>query len=83
MILAYDGWEGEVAGVKYAFGAPANGEVYLIMPKTGFKSLVKEKVTQLEQRGNILTLSELDVAQTFTLAPVLDLENSVHKVKLS
>ena len=82
-VLAYDGWEGEVAGVKYAFKAPENGEVYLIMPKAGFKSLVKQELTQLKQRGNVLTLSELDVAQTFTLAPVLDLQNSVHKVKLS
>lgn len=82
-VLAYDGWEGEVGGIKYEFDAPKDNEVYLIVPKTSFKSLIKEELTHLEQKGNILTLSALDVVETFTRVPVAGVADAVHKVKLA
>ena len=82
-VLSYDGWTGEVGGIKYEFKAPADNEVYLIVPKRSFKALVKEDLTHLEQRGNILTLSELDVVETFTRCAVAGVADAVHKVKLA
>lgn len=82
-VIAYDGWDGEVNGVVHNFAAPKDNEVYLIQPKQTFKALVKTDITQLSQRGNILTLSELDVAQFFRRAVVADVTNSVHKVVLA
>ena len=82
-VIAYDGWDGEVNGIVHNFPAPKKNEVYLIQPKRSFKSLVKTDITQLSQRGNILTLSELDVAQFFRRAVVADVTNSVHKVMLA
>lgn len=82
-VLSYDGWTGEVGGIKYEFKAPADNEVYLIVPKQSFKALVKEDLTHLEQRGNILTLSELDVVETFTRCAVAGVADAVHKVKLA
>lgn len=82
-VIAYDGWDGEVNGVVHNFAATKDNEVYLIQPKQTFKALVKTDITQLSQRGNILTLSELDVAQFFRRAVVADVTNSVHKVMLA
>lgn len=79
-VVAYDGWEGEVNSVVYSFDAPKDNEVFLIAPKATFKSLVKEDLTTLKQRGNVLTLSEMDVAQAFTVAPVAGVANAVQKV---
>ena len=81
-VISYDGWNGSNEIIDEAFPAPEDGEVYLIEPKKGFKALVKEDITQLKQRGNILNLSEMDVVQFFTRAFIADVENSVHKVKL-
>lgn len=81
-VIAYDGWEGEVNGAKHTFEAPKDNEVYLIQPKQAFKSLVKTDITELKQRGNVLTLSELDVAQFFRCGVLADVTNSVHKVTL-
>lgn len=82
-VLSYDGWSGEVGGIKYDFEAPKDNEVYLIVPKVSFKSLIKEELTHLEQRGNILNLSALDVVETFTRVPVAGVADAVHKVKLA
>lgn len=82
-VVSYDGWDGEVNGNVYNFAAPQDNEVYLIQPKQTFKALVKTDITQLSQRGNVLTLSELDVAQFFRRAVVADVTNSVHKVLLA
>lgn len=82
-VLSYDGWDGEINGIKYSFEAPKDNEVYLIMPKLTFKALVKEDITHLEQRGNILTLSEVDVVETFTRAVVAEVAHTVQKVTIA
>lgn len=79
-VISYDGWVGEVNGIKYEFGAPADNEVFLIEPKRGFKALVKKEITKIEQKGNVLTLGNLDVVEFFMRAVVADVANSVHKV---
>lgn len=82
-VIAYDGWEGEVNGIQRNFEAPKDNEVYLIQPKETFKALVKTDLTELRQRGDIMRLSELDVAQYFRRGVIADVENSVHKVLLA
>ena len=79
-VIAYDGWAGSVNGVSYDFTGPKDNEVFLIEPKAGFKALVKKEVTRLEQKGNILSLGNLDVVEFFIRALVADINNSVHKV---
>ena len=79
-VVVYDGWSGEVNGAKYEFEGPKDNEVFLIEPKTSFKALVKKELTKIEQRGNILSLSNLEVAQFFIRAVVADVAGSVHKV---
>lgn len=82
-VLAYDGWQGEIKGEKVTFDAPADNEVYLIQPKDMFRALVKTDITQLTQKGDIMKLSNLDVAQFFSRAVVADVSGSVHKVVLA
>lgn len=79
-VIIYDGWAGEVNGVKYEFSSPKDNEVFLIEPKKSFKALVKKELTKLEQRGPVLTLSNLEIAQFFIRAVVADVKGSVHKV---
>lgn len=79
-VIVYDGWAGEVNGAKYDFDAPADNEVYLIEPKKTFKALVKKAITRVQQKGNILSLTNLEVAEFFIRAVVADVEGSVHKV---
>lgn len=79
-VIVYDGWAGEVNGVKYEFNAPKDNEVFLIEPKKTFKALVKKELTKLEQRGHVLSLSNLEVAQFFIRAVVADVAGAVHKV---
>ncbi len=79
-IITYDGWEGEVNGVKYEFKGPADNEVFLIEPKRTFKALVKKEVTKLEQKGNALNLGNIDVVEFFIRAIVADVDNASHKV---
>lgn len=79
-IIAYDGWAGKVNGVDYDFVGPKDNEVFLIEPKVGFKALVKKEVTRLEQKGNVLTLGNLDVVEFFIRAFVADIDGAVHKV---
>ena len=82
-IVVYDGWAGEVNGVKYEFNAPKDNEVFLIEPKNSFKALVKKELTKLEQKGHVLSLSNLEVAQFFIRAVVADVAGSVHKVTIA
>lgn len=82
-VLTYDGWEGKLGGQKVTFDEPADGVVYLIKPKDTFKSLVKTDLTQLTQKGNILRLSDLEVAQFFCRGVCADVAGSVHKVTLN
>ena len=82
-IIVYDGWSGKVNGVDYNFAGPQNNEVYLVEPKRGFKALVKKDITKIEQKGNVLRLGNLDVAQYFMRAVVADIANSVHKVTIA
>lgn len=82
-IIIYDGWAGNVNGVKYDFAGPKNNEVYLVEPKRGFKALVKKDVTRIEQKGNVLRLGNLDVAQYFMRAVVADIANGVHKITIA
>lgn len=82
-IVVYDGWAGEVNGVKYEFNAPKDNEVFLIEPKNSFKALVKKELTKLEQKGHVLSLSNLEVAQFFIRAVVADVAGSVHKVTIN
>lgn len=79
-VVAYDGWSGTVNGVATTYAGPADGVVYLIRPKSKFISFVKEGRTKLSQKGNVLTLSEMDVAETFTMTLISDTENSVQEV---
>lgn len=82
-VLSYDGWAGTVNGKEYNFPGPKDNEVYLIRPKAKFISFEKEGLTRLTQKGNILTLSDMDVAETFTMTLIADVENSVHKVTIA
>lgn len=82
-IIVYDGWAGTVNNVKYDFKGPQDNEVYLIEPKRGFKALVKKDVTRIEQKGNVLRLGNLDVAQYFMRAVVADIANGVHKITIA
>ncbi len=79
-VVVYDGWAGEVNGVKYEFSSPKTNEVFLIEPKKTFKALVKKDLTKLEQKGNILSLSNLEIVQFFIRAVVADVNGAVHKV---
>ena len=79
-VIVYDGWAGEVNGVKHEFASPKDNEVFLIEPKKSFKALVKKELTKLEQKGNVLTLSNLEIVQFFIRAVVADVKGSVHKV---
>ena len=79
-VVVYDGWAGEVNGVKHEFASPKDNEVFLIEPKKSFKALVKKELTKLEQKGNVLTLSNLEMVQFFIRAVVADVKGSVHKV---
>lgn len=82
-IVVYDGWAGTVNGVKYDFTGPKNNEVYLVEPKRGFKALVKKDITRIEQKGSVLKLGNLDVAQYFMRAVVADIANGVHKITIA
>lgn len=82
-VIAYDGWEGTIGNESLRFVAPADNEVYLIQPKDTFKALVKTELTQLTQRGDIMRLSNLEVAQFFCRGVVADVEGAVHKVTLT
>ncbi|MEL3899317.1 hypothetical protein [Treponema phagedenis] len=82
-VLAYDGWDGEVNGRVYNFPAPKDGEVFLIEPRKSFKALVKTDLTKLEQKGDIMRLSEVDVAAFFRRAVVADISGSVQKVTIA
>ena len=79
-VIVYDGWAGEVNGLKYEFASPKDNEVFLIEPKKSFKALVKKELTHVKQKGNVLTLSNLEVAEFFIRAVVADVKGSVHKV---
>ncbi|MGP1438302.1 MAG: hypothetical protein ACTTKH_04445 [Treponema sp.] len=79
-VVIYDGWAGTVNNVKYEFIAPKDNEVYLVEPKNGFKALVKKELTKIEQKGNVLSLSNLEVAEFFMRAVVADVSGAVHKV---
>lgn len=79
-VVVYDGWAGEVNGGKYEFEAPKDNEVFLIEPKKTFKALVKKNLTKIEQQGNVLTLSNLEIVQFFIRAVVADVAGAVHKV---
>lgn len=82
-VIAYDGWSGKVNGKTITYAGPADNVVYLVEPKTGFISLVKEERTRLEQKGSVLTLSEMDVAETFTKTLIADTAESVQKVTIA
>ncbi|PIE98624.1 MAG: hypothetical protein CR988_02365 [Treponema sp.] len=82
-VIAYDGWSGVVNGVMHNYDAPKDGEVFLISPKRYFKSLVKAERTRIEQKGNILNLSALEVSEYFYRGVIAGISNSVQKVLVS
>ncbi len=82
-VIAYDGWSGEVNKVMHNYEGPKDGEVFLISPKRYFKSLVKAERTRIEQKGNVLNLSALEVAEYFYRGVLADISNSVQKVSIA
>jgi hypothetical protein len=57
-IVIYDGATVDLDGKPVTYAAPANGVVYMISPKAGFKELIKQPLTMVTSPGQANNLSE-------------------------